>query len=62
MLVENVRALCKARGISIHKLEEAVGLGSGTIYKWKGGSPNVTTLQLVADYLGVSLDELVGRK
>ena len=62
MLVSNIRRLCKEKGTTIPKVEEAIGLGRGTIYGWAKHQPNVFTLRLVAEYFGVSLDELVGRK
>lgn len=51
--------LCKERGISIARLERETGLGNATIRGWETSSPTVDKLKLVADYFGVSIDNLV---
>lgn len=62
MLFDNVKKLSEKQGISISVLEERVGLGKNTLYKWKNQSPKVETLQKVADYFNVSVDYLLGRE
>lgn len=59
MLLENIKRLCQERGISQTNLEIACGIGNGVIGKWSRSSPSVKNLQKVADYFGVTLDELV---
>ena len=61
MLFERVKELCKKRGISISELENRIGFGKNSIYKWKTQSPKLETLQKVADYFHVSTDYLLGR-
>lgn len=61
MLFERVKELCKKRGISISELENRIGFGKNSIYKWKTQSPKIETLQKVADYFNVSTDYLLGR-
>lgn len=61
MLFERVKELCKKRGISISELENRIGFGKNSIYKWKTQSPKIETLQKVADYFRVSTDYLLGR-
>ena len=61
MLFERVKELCKKRGISISELENRIGFGKNSIYKWKTQSPKRETLQKVADYFHVSTDYLLGR-
>lgn len=60
MLFENVSRLCDEKRISIFELERQLAIGNGTIGKWKnrGQSPRYKTLKLIADYFGVTLDEL----
>jgi transcriptional regulator with XRE-family HTH domain len=58
-MVEKIRKLAKEKGLSITKLEEAVGLGNGTITKWDKGSPVLANLKKVADFLGVSIEDLI---
>ena len=43
------------------KLENRIGFGKNSIYKWKTQSPKIETLQKVADYFHVSTDYLLGR-
>lgn len=59
MIYSNIAVLCKKRGISIARLERESGLGNATIRGWISGSPTVDKLKPVADYLGVSIDQLI---
>lgn len=59
MIYKNVAALCKKTGISIARLESETGIGNGTIGRWKTSSPNVETAKKVADYFGVTVDDLL---
>lgn len=59
MILENVRHYCQMNHFSIPELEKAVGIGTGTIYKWGKCSPSVDKLKLVADYFGVTVDEFL---
>lgn len=61
-IVDTIRQLSHARGISITTLEQTVGLGNGTIGKWRKQSPSCDKLKLVADYLSVSIDYLLTGK
>lgn len=59
MVIKNIQQLCKKRGISIYALEKAVGLGNGTIGKWKKTSPRIDSLHRVANYFDVTVDALL---
>lgn len=61
LIYENVKRLCKERGIPIMRVETDCGIANGTIGKWesRNSSPRTATLLKVAKYLGVTLDELV---
>ena len=59
MIYENIAALCEKRGVSVRRLERETGLGNGVIGGWKRKFPRVDRLLAVADYFGVTLDELV---
>lgn len=61
MLLERIKELCKKRGITVSELENRVGFGKNSIYKWKTQSPKTETLQKVAEYFEVSTDYLLGR-
>lgn len=59
MIFENIEALCKKNGTNIARLEREVGLANATIRRWTNSSPTVENLKLVADFFGVSMDELL---
>jgi transcriptional regulator with XRE-family HTH domain len=46
-------------GITISKLETEMAFGSSTIRKWAASAPSVNKLKKVADYFGVTVDELL---
>lgn len=59
MVYENVKRLCQERGISFFKLESECGIANGAIAKWaKNNNPAIQTAKKVADYFGITLDEL----
>jgi len=59
MLLTNIRRLCSKKPVSIAKLEKATGISNGTISRWDTCSPTVENLKKVADYFGVTIDELL---
>lgn len=59
MIVDNIRRLADSRGLSINRLESSVGLSSGTINKWDTNIPSVVRVKAVADFFGVTVDELL---
>lgn len=59
MILANITNLCKKCGISIAKLEKELGFGNATIRNWGASSPTVDRLKLVANYFGVTVDELL---
>ena len=61
-LVERIRVLARQRDLSLPQLEVELGLGNGTISRWKTSSPNTDKLQKIADYFNVSMDYLLGRE
>lgn len=61
MIYERIKALCDQRGISIYQLETESGLGNATVRGWEHRcNPSVVSLKKVADYLGVTMDSLIG--
>jgi len=60
-IVERIRKLANKQGFSLTTLEVKLGLGNGTISRWRSSSPNTDKLQKVADFFNVSLDYLLGR-
>ena len=59
MLLDKIKEKCTEKNISVVKLEDTLGFGRGTIYKWENVSPSVNNLKKVADYLGCTVDELI---
>lgn len=58
-MVQNIKRLCAAQGISIRQLEIALGYVNGIIGRWDINRPSVDRVKAVADYLGVTVDELL---
>ena len=59
----NIAELRKERGITQETLADAVGVTGQSVSKWEGGgSPDTMLLPEIADYFGVSIDRLYGRK
>ena len=59
MIPDNIRALCEKRGITIQRLEQETNIGNGVVARWGTRSPRVENLKKVADYLSVTVDELL---
>lgn len=61
MIYENVKRLCTVRGTTICQAEKDCGIGNGVIGKWRnrGVAPSVTNLLKLAQYFGVTVDELL---
>ena len=59
MLFDNVKALCDKRGITVWRLEKDLGFPNGGISKWNESDPGIRKVQKVAEYLEVSIEELL---
>lgn len=59
MILKNITRLCKEKGVSVAKLEREVGIGNGTISRWGTSSPTINNIKAVAEYFGVSVDDLL---
>ena len=59
MIYNNVCQVARQKGISINSIEKETDLGTGSLCKWNSVSPTVRNLKKVADYLGVSIEELL---
>ncbi len=62
MIVANIKALCKAKRVSLSEVERATGLGNGVIRRWDEVSPRVESVKRVADYFGVTVDDLLRKE
>ena len=59
MIYEKVKKLCKQKKISIYRLEKYLNFSASTIVKWKKSIPAADKLKAVADYLHVSIEDLL---
>ena len=61
-LAENIAKYRKANAMTQERLAEALGVTCASISKWERGaaSPELDKLRAIADYFGVTLDELTG--
>lgn len=59
MLLDKIRALCAERKVGIADLEASALLGKNTVYRWDRAYPSADKLKRVADYFGVTVDELL---
>lgn len=50
MLYDKIKKECEEKNISIRVLEKEVGLGNGSISKWKNASPTVDNMKKVSDF------------
>lgn len=62
MIGENIKRLRKEKNITQEQLAEAMNISCAAVSKWERGEtyPDITALQPLAYYFGVSLDELMG--
>ncbi len=60
---QSMRKVRKAKKYTVQKLEAKSGISRQSIARWEKGEafPNIVSLLTVADVLGITLDELVGR-
>lgn len=63
-LPERLKELRDARGLTQTRVAELLGVGLRVYHRWESGHamPHFDTVVKLADVLGVSLDELAGRK
>ena len=64
LVAERLKELMKEQGLNQVKLAEQIGLKQNTISAWllKKKEPCITSLWILADYFGVDVDFLIGRK
>ena len=60
---DSLRAVMAEKGVTRYKLIKDLPIYGGYFTNWKKGkSPNILTLIMLADYLDVTIDYLVGRE
>ena len=60
-LYEQIRDIAKSKGYSVNRLEKELGFARSSINKFNKNIPSVDKLQQIADFLGVTVDYLLGR-
>lgn len=58
-MYSKIKELCKERNISIRELENSLNFSSGSICKWDVNVPSIVKVKAVADYFGISVDEIM---
>lgn len=59
-IIERIKKLSKQKGFSLQKTAELAGIGINSIYRWDKKTPSTSSLQAVADVLGVTTSYLLG--
>jgi len=54
-----VKAILEEKGITVTEFENKLGIAKGSFYKWKNHAPSIETAKKAAEFLGVSLDDIV---
>ena len=62
MLYDNVKSICEEKGIPISKLEDDLTISKKLhLQMWNKNEPGIRKVQKVAEYLNVSIEELLER-
>lgn len=63
-MFEILESILKQKGITIYRLAKDTGISTTSFYEWKKGkyTPKQDKLQMIADYLDVTVDFLSGKK
>jgi len=59
VIYDKIKEIASEKGISIYRIEKDLDLGNGAISKWNNSSPSATTLNSIANYLNVRLEQLL---
>lgn len=58
-MLNKIKQLAKERGLTIVQVEQNCGIGQRSIYNWDANVPAVDKVKRVADFFGVTIDELM---
>ena len=60
----NIKRIRQNKGVTQEQLGDIIGVTGQAISKWENGSalPDIQVLPKLADYFGISIDELMGYK
>lgn len=59
MIYQNIKSIADSQKVSIRKIEQDTGITLGSIYHWNDVKPSVDKVVKVANYLGVTVEELL---
>ena len=59
MIYQNIKSIAASQKVSIRKIEQDTGITLGSIYHWNDVKPSVDKVAKVANYLGVTVEELL---
>lgn len=59
MLYDKIKEVAKTKSLSIYRIERDLGFSNGSLRKWNNSTPSATSLKKVANYLNVTIDELL---
>ena len=54
------KQLCKENGVTQKQALADMGMGRNAAQSWINGSPSLETLQRIAEYFGITTDEVLG--
>ncbi len=60
-IAQRIKSTAKTKGVSIKEVLEKAGLGFNTMSNMKTSMPKADNIAKIADYLGCSVDYLLGR-
>lgn len=61
MFYQNLLTLCGQRSTSPTRVVRELGISGGSVTNWKSGAvPHDATLRKIADYFGITVDDLLG--
>ena len=62
MIYQNIKSIADSQKVSIRKIEQDTGITLGSIYHWNDVKPSVDKVAKVANYLGVTVEDLLNHK
>lgn len=61
-IYDNIKALCQANRKTVLELESELGFARSSISKWNENMPSIVKVKQVADYFGVTIEDLINSK
>ena len=58
-MVEKIKSLAKSKGKTLMDIEKECKIGQRSIYKWDEHMPSVDKAKRIADYFGITVEELM---